>query len=92
MKIKLEGTGDLKNYMGEDQTAIELEDHAVIADLLPIIEEKWGSAFPAHYWNWKKHRFRGPVVVVVNDVPVRGMDAQLNEGDHVQLVKALVGG
>ena len=92
MKITLEGTGELKNYMGEDQHPLDLNDNAVIADLLPIIEEKWGTIFPAHFWNWKKHQFRGPVVVVINDAPIKDMNKQLSEGDRVQLVKALVGG
>jgi sulfur carrier protein ThiS len=92
MQISLEGTGDLKKYMGEDLHQIDLNDNAVVADLLPIIGQKWGSAFPPHFWNVNKQQFRGPVIFVVNKVAVRNLNRELKHGDQVQLVKALVGG
>ena len=92
MKIRLEGTGALKEYMGDSIHEIELHNNAVIADLYPEINTRWGTALPPHIWNPEKEQFRGAVVVVINKTPTRDIGLRLNHGDHVQLVKALTGG
>ena len=92
MRITLEGTGELKEFIGEEFQKIDLHDNAVIGDLLPVIDEKWGLIFPPHIWDKKRQQFRGPVVLVINKIATRDMNLRLNHGDHIQLVKALVGG
>lgn len=92
MKITIEGAAPLNKFMKEGISTVDLGDQVVISDLLPIIDKKWGAVFPPHIWNKKKHQFRGPVVFVLNDIPVKNMDTPLKDGDHVMLVKALVGG
>jgi hypothetical protein len=92
LRITLAGTGDLKRIIGEKHQIVDLQDNAVVADLFPIIDERWGSVFPPHIWNNKKLRFRGPVIIVINEKATQDMNLQLNHGDHILLVKALVGG
>jgi hypothetical protein len=92
MKILLEGTGPLKEYLGDNALEVEMLPEAIVADLYPLIEARWGSSLPAHLWNSAKQKFRGAVVVVINGTPVQDIDRRLNHGDHVQLVKALTGG
>ena len=92
MKVTIEGSGSLKKYVGEHHQTVDLQDNAVVGNLLPIIDEKWGSVFPPYIWNSKKQKFRGPVIFVVNDKSTRKMNLKLKEGDHILLVKALVGG
>jgi hypothetical protein len=92
MRITLEGTGELKEFIGEEFQEIELHDNAVIGDLLSVIDEKWGLIFPPHIWDIKRQKFRGPVILVVNKIPTRNMNLRLTDGDHILLVKAMVGG
>ena len=92
MRITLEGTGALKEFIGEEFQEIDLHDNAVIGDLLPVIDEQWGLIFPPHIWDKTKQKFRGPVILVVNKIATRDMNLQLKHGDHIQIVKALVGG
>lgn len=92
MKIFLEGTGPLKEYMGKETLEIEVGADSTVADLYPVIDEHWGSVLPPHIWNSKKHNFRGAVIVVINGTPVRDINLKLNQGDQIQLVKVLTGG
>ena len=92
MRITLEGTGEIKEFIGGEFQKIDLHDNAVIGDLLPVIDEKWGLIFPPHIWDKTKQKFRGPVILVINKIPTRDMNLRLNQGDHIQLVKAMVGG
>lgn len=92
MKVLFEGTGPLKEYLGDNAVEVEIPPDAIVADLYPLIDELWGSNLPAHIWNSAKQKFRGAVVVVINGTPVQDLNLRLNHGDRVQLVKALTGG
>lgn len=92
MKITLEGTGILQEFFGKETHILEFPEVASILDLLSKIEEIWGSQMPAYLWDYESHHFRGPVVLVVNNVVVRDLSVLLKDNSSVQLVKALAGG
>ncbi len=92
MKILLEGTGPFKEYLGDNAVEVEMPNSAIVADLYPLIDELWGSILPAHIWNSAKQKFRGAVIVFLNGSIIQDLNQRLNDGDHIQLVKALTGG
>jgi len=92
MKILIEGTGPLKEYLGDKIQEVVMLPDATVADLYPEIDARWGSNLPPHIWNSEKKKFRGAVIVVINGTPVRDLNLGLNHGDHILLVKALTGG
>ena len=92
MEINLKGTGILQEYFGKETHVLELPDDSSVQDLLVKIEEGWGNRLPAYLWNYSEHHFRGPVVLVLDNVVVRDFSVLLKDGSTVQLVKALAGG
>ena len=92
MKITLKGTGTLQEYFGREEHSLDLPHNSTVRELLVKVEEDWGSRLPAYLWDFKEHKFRGPVVVVVDKVVVRTPELKLKDGSEVQLVKALAGG
>jgi molybdopterin converting factor small subunit len=92
MKITLKGLGLLRDYLGHEPQEVELSDNSAIKDLLRWIEEHHGSRFPAYLWDFQKHQFRGPVVLVINDKMTLDPSAPLTEGTEVSVMYAVAGG
>jgi molybdopterin converting factor small subunit len=92
MKVTLKAIGDLREYLGREAWVVELADPACIRDLLERIEQDWGAGFPAYLWDFEKHQFRGPVFVVINKKAVLDLDAPLQDGTEVQILRAIAGG
>lgn len=91
MNIVLRTSGSLSRYFGLEST-VELQDASSLQDLLLFIEHRWGALIPEHLWNFKKHRFRGGVVIMINDKAEPDRNAKLRDADVVTLFKAVVGG
>jgi molybdopterin converting factor small subunit len=92
MKIRLKSIGDLREYFGREPQEIELPDNAVMGDLFPVIEERWGAVLPAYLWDKDKQRFRGAVALLVEKRVIHDFKTPLKNGMEVQLLKAIAGG
>jgi molybdopterin converting factor small subunit len=92
MKIRLKSIGDLRDYFGREPQEIELPENAVMGDLFPVIEERWGTILPAYLWDREKQRFKGAVVLLVDKRVIHDFKAPLNDGMEVQILKAIAGG
>jgi len=92
MNVVLKGIGDLKDYFGKEPREVELPQNAHVRDLLKCIEQIWGTNFPPYLWDFEKHQFRGPVVLVVNRKAVQDLDAPLQDGIEISIMRAVAGG
>ncbi len=92
MKVIVKGIGDLRDYFGKESREIALPENARVKDLLQCIEQHWGAGFPAYLWDFEKHQFRGPVVLVMNKKAIQDLDAPLQDGVEISIMRAIAGG
>ncbi len=92
MKVIIKGIGDLADYLGKEPREVELQKEARVRDLLQAIEQNWGAGLPPYLWDFAKHQFRGPVVLVMNNKAVQNLDALLQEGSEIRILRAVAGG
>jgi molybdopterin converting factor small subunit len=92
MHVTVRGIGDLKDYLGKGPWEVDLAEGACARDLLQQIEERWGANFPPYLWDSGQHQFRGPVFLVVNRKVLQDMDAPLQDGMEVRIMRAIAGG
>jgi sulfur carrier protein ThiS len=92
MNVVLKAIGDLKDYLGKEPREVELPQNARVRDLLKYIEQHWGAGLPAYLWDFKKHQFRGPIVLVINKKAVQDLEAPLQDGIEISIMRAIAGG
>jgi hypothetical protein len=92
MKVGLKAIGDLRDYLGRGVQEIDLDEGARVTDLLHAIELRWGAGLPPYLWDSRMHKFRGPVVLVIDKRTVQDVDTPLNEGIEIIVMKAIAGG
>ena len=84
--------GDLKDYFGKEPHEIELPEHARVRELYQRIEQFWGAEFPPYLWDFEKHQFRGPIFLVMNKKALQDLDAALENGSEINIIRAIAGG
>ncbi len=92
MKVMVKGIGDLAEYFGKEPRPVELIKDARVRDLLKFIEQQWGAGLPPYLWDFEKHQFRGPVVLVMNKKAVQDLDTPLQDGGEIRIMRAVSGG
>ena len=92
MKVSVKGIGDLKEYFVKEPREVELPEGARVCDLLQCIGQIWGSGLPKYLWDFEQNQFRGPVVLVVNKKAVQDLDASLQDGTEISIMRAIAGG
>ncbi len=92
MKVIVKGVGDLVEYFGKEPRPVELPEDGRVRDLLQVIEQNWGAGLPPYLWDSEKHKFRGPIVLVMNNKAVQDMDALLQNGIEIYIMRAIAGG
>ena len=92
MVVQLKAIGDLRDYIGKEPQAVQLKEHATLADLLLAIDERWGAALPHYLWDAAQKKFRGAVFFLINEEVVRDLRTPLADGTQIALLKAIVGG
>jgi hypothetical protein len=92
MWITIRGCGTMREYFGDHPCAVELNDGATLGELFCQLEVSFKDRLEGPIWNWQKHRFRGPVVVVVGQCVVKELSTPLAPGQEVSFYKAVVGG
>ena len=92
MKVIVRAIGDLRDYLGRGSQEIELSEDACVRDLLLAIEIRHGAGLPGYLWDFQKHQFRGPVVLVVDKKAVQDFNTPLKDGLEITVMKAIAGG
>ncbi len=92
VRVVLKTHGELVRHLGEKPAEVVLPDGATMRDLLREIGTRWGDSLPPHLWDPGGPAFRGPVVFMIDRLPVHGPDVQLRDGQEIHVYKALVGG
>lgn len=92
MKIVLKSIGDLRDVFGKEPQEMELPDGANAGHLLAGIEERFGKRIPAYMWDYESHKFRGPIVLLIDKKVVQNDRTPLRDGLEVTIMKALMGG
>jgi molybdopterin converting factor small subunit len=92
MKVGLKAIGDLRDYLGRGVQEIDLDEGARVTELLQAIELRWGARLPAYLWDPRVHKFRGPVVLVIEKRTVQDFNTPLKDGIEIIVMKAIAGG
>lgn len=92
MKITLTGTGPLRQYLGGGPEEVRLPDDSVLTDLCQWIEEHHASELPDYLWDFRSHKFRGPIVFAVDGQHVMDPNTPLTDGAEVTVTYAVAGG
>ena len=91
MKIILKSMGFMRDYLGREPQVVVLPENSTLNDFLQWIETHHATRFPA-FWNFQEHRFRSPVVLVINGKVALQSNAPLEEGLEVNVMCAVAGG
>jgi hypothetical protein len=83
--------GEFTNYLGTDDIIIELPEKANLRLLLDYIEKYLKEKIPDYLWNYEERRFRGSVVLLVNN-QVANQDTLLKDGQKICIFKGFMGG
>ncbi|MEI6875913.1 MAG: hypothetical protein WCL50_12390 [Spirochaetota bacterium] len=92
MKITLRAVGQLEKNLGRSEIEFDLPESSTLADLLGSLEKDLGDGIPAELWNFKEHRFRGPVILMTDGSIVRDLKSALRDGQEWVACRVLVGG
>lgn len=95
MKVKVQYLGFIKNLIRKGEDEFELEDSALLSELLNKIAGIYGKPFKKEVYEPGLKDVKMGFVVTVNGVltgQLKGVDTQLNNGDNVILMSLMSGG
>jgi hypothetical protein len=92
MKIIIKAIGTMRNYFGEEPVTVKLSSEATLEDFFVYFHNHFSCSLPDFLWNSKRKRFRGAVMVMIDNKVVTDPRTQLRDGNSIQLFKAMVGG
>ena len=92
MKIKLQGMGYLREFLGREPQSVELHENSTLKDLLEWIGTHHAERFPPYLWDATQHQFRGPIMLVVDGKMTVDTSTPLREGLEVNVMYAVAGG
>ena len=92
IQVLLHGAGTMAECFGAAEQRLDLPDGATLGDLLLRIEQDHGERLAGSVWNWKEHRFRGPVVIMSGSRVLRDRATALRDQQKVTFTRAVVGG
>lgn len=92
IRVSLRAAGPMRECFGSAELDLDLPDGATLGDLLLRIEQDHGERLAGSIWNWREHRFRGPVVIMSGSRVLRDRAMALRDQQQVTFTKAVVGG
>lgn len=92
MKVVIKSIADLRDYFGREPVDLELPEGASLVDLLDAVAIRWGPGLPKYLWDAEKHRFRGPILLLIDKKVCLDLTTPLEDGQEVIVMKALAGG
>lgn len=93
MIVKFHAIGYMRTHLKEDHYLIELEsDFSTLADFYDEIGRTIGEKLSNSVWDHRKRRFRGPIILKVDDEVVRQENYNLKDGQNIEISRMLIGG
>jgi len=92
IRVLLQAAGTMGECFGAAELELDLPDGATLGDLLVRIEQDHGERLAGAVWNWKEHRFRGPIVIMSGSRVLRERTTRLRDRQKVTFTRAVVGG
>jgi len=95
MKVKVQYLGFIKNLIKRSEDEFELEEGALLSELLNKIAGIYGKAFKKEVYEHGLKDVKMGFVVTVNGVlmgQLQGVDTRLNNGDNIILMSLMSGG
>lgn len=92
MRVEIQLIGSIQLYFSKTKMHFNLKDNATLADLYDEMGNSMGDSLSKAIWNHRKKRFRGPVVVVSNNVTLKEEDTLLHDNQLIELKRFLIGG
>ncbi len=95
MKVKVQFLGFIKNLINRSQEEFELEEGALLSELLDRLAEIYGNPFRKEVYEAGLRDVKTGFVVTVNGVlmgQLSGVNTRLNNGDYVILMSLMSGG
>jgi len=95
MKVRVHYLGFIKNLLKKGEEELELEEGALLSDLLNKIAGIYGEPFQKEVYESGLKDVKTGFVVTVNGFlmgQLHGVDTRLNEGDSVILMTLMSGG
>jgi len=95
MKVRVRYFGFIRDMLKKREEEFELEEEALLSDLLNKIVGIYGEPFKTEVYKPGEENVKTGFVVTVNGVlmgQLHGVDTRLNEGDSVILMTLMSGG
>ncbi len=96
LKVTVEYLGYIKQTLGvEHQEQLELEEGAVLRDLLNLLAKKHGEAFKKDVYEPGSVDLRPHHILSVNGILINqlnGVETELKDGDRLVLMPVVTGG
>lgn len=92
MLIRLRIFGALERYLDGNRHEVELPEGATMRDLMVLIDKRWGDQLPSRFWDPKRKRFQGPVLIMSEGIDVLDPDLPLQDQQQIMLLVPLSGG
>ena len=96
LKVTVEYLGYIKQTLGVEQgERAELEDGALVRDLLLLLAEKHGEPFKKAVYEPKGVDLKPHYIVSVNSLllnQLNGIETKLKDGDRIVLMPVVTGG
>ena len=92
MIIHFKTQGYIAQWFQEEDCFVTLPQPSTLAHFFAAIDEKFGDRLPQSIWNAEKKRFRGPVIVSIDNTTVKDENFILLETQMVCISRFLIGG
>ena len=80
MKVSVKASGTMKRHFSEEAIDDNLADGSTIGGLLENIDFHLKSIFPDSLWNKRTRQFRGPVVILIDQMVISHLKTPLRNG------------
>ncbi len=95
MKVKIEYVGHVKSITGNKKEEVEARDGSSVAGLLNVLVKRYGEPFMKAIYEPKGTDVKPNYIVTVNGYllnQLKGLDTELENGDHVAILPVVSGG
>lgn len=95
MKVKVEYLGYIRNMLKKRVEEIELQENALLSELLTLLSNKYGAKFRKEVYEPGLKDLKYGFGATVNGVLTRqlgGINIKLKDGDHIILMSLISGG
>jgi MoaD family protein len=96
LQVKVEYLGHIRHMLGsEREEEVEIEDDALVADLLKLLSDRYGDPFKKAVYEPSSKDVKANFMATVNGYllnQLNGLKTRLRQGDHIVLMPVISGG